>query len=65
MKALKVRNLKKKLSALAEHWTLAKVVIAHRVDSGPIWTDLVPNKITIFFLKIFSYCQIWASRYKL
>ena len=33
--------------------------------SGPIWTDLVPIRIVIFFLKIVSYGQIRAFRYKI
>ena len=32
---------------------------------GLIWTSLVPNRNVIFFLKIVSYGQISASRYKL
>ena len=34
------------------------------VVSGPIWTNLVPNRNVVFFIKIVSYGQIRASRYK-
>ena len=35
------------------------------VVSGPIWTNWVPNRKVIFFLKIVSYSQIRDSRYRL
>ena len=48
-----------------EKCNITKNSLCDMVVLGPIWTNIVPIGNVIFFLKMVSYGQFRASRYKL